>query len=422
MRRLLPIYFLALLFTSNSPAQWVIRNSGTPAELKDVVMLDSLTAIAVGNWGTLLKTTNAGLTWVPKPGGGFNWNAVAFANPFRGIVVGESHIAKTTTDGGETWSNFNAGGSGDMLAAAFMGDAGIFIGTATGQITYSTDQGLAWNIFPLDENPRSIHFTRTALVSYNGHVLTSRTIFKTVNSGETWTFQPLPIPNSGLALGAAKTLSGTSLIVGLDVTTDVHPIILRQALTDSGWLYMSFETSFPGVFPRDVAAAGPFTAYACGTNGLTLKTTDDGLSWNRIPTTTTRSLNAIHFYNERRGFAVGEMGMILFTANGGIATDVRPDLSFPQGISLSQNYPNPFNPATEIQFTISSSGKDKAGTNTTLKVFDLNGCEVASLVNERLASGTYRRIFNGEGLPTGVYFYTLESGGFRETRKLLLLK
>ncbi len=85
--------------------------------------------------------------------------------------------------------------------------------------------------------------------------------------------------------------------------------------------------------------------------------------------------------------------------------------------SLSQNYPNPFNPATVIRYNIPSSG------HVTLKVLNLLGEEVVSLVNDVRAAGKYEARFDGRLLPSGVYFYRISApGGFTEIRKMVLLK
>jgi len=84
--------------------------------------------------------------------------------------------------------------------------------------------------------------------------------------------------------------------------------------------------------------------------------------------------------------------------------------------SLSQNYPNPFNPTTTISYTIPKNGL------VTLKVYDVLGTEVAELVNEVKEAGNYSVTFNASELPSGIYFYTLTSGNFMATKKLILLK
>ncbi len=83
---------------------------------------------------------------------------------------------------------------------------------------------------------------------------------------------------------------------------------------------------------------------------------------------------------------------------------------------LEQNYPNPFNPATSIKFRLNSSDF------TTLKVYDILGREVNTLINAELEAGIYRFRFDGSNLPSGVYFYQLLSGNIVEARKMVLTK
>jgi hypothetical protein len=90
--------------------------------------------------------------------------------------------------------------------------------------------------------------------------------------------------------------------------------------------------------------------------------------------------------------------------------------SVPQGYTLSQNYPNPFNPSTTIDFTLPASGF------VSLKVYDVLGREVMTLINEVKPAGTYRATFDGWNLPSGTYFYALKAGSFSEVKKMTLLK
>jgi hypothetical protein len=100
----------------------------------------------------------------------------------------------------------------------------------------------------------------------------------------------------------------------------------------------------------------------------------------------------------------------------------------PHGFSLSQNYPNPFNPTTKIRFSLPSSGPANAkgrvgeGSHVLLKVCDLLGREVATLINEVLPSGEYEREFTAQNLASGVYIYHLTVGSMSESRTMMLLK
>jgi hypothetical protein len=88
---------------------------------------------------------------------------------------------------------------------------------------------------------------------------------------------------------------------------------------------------------------------------------------------------------------------------------------------LSQNFPNPFNPSTKIEFTIPSNVRGEM-SNVSLKIYDVLGNEVTTLVNENKPEGTYEVDFNGVGLTSGIYYYRLESEGFVQTKKMILLK
>ena len=83
---------------------------------------------------------------------------------------------------------------------------------------------------------------------------------------------------------------------------------------------------------------------------------------------------------------------------------------------LGQNYPNPFNPITHIRFNIPETG------NTKLTVYNMMGEAVANLVNGVVSAGGHTVSWNAANMPTGVYFYRMESGNFTQTRKLLLVK
>jgi hypothetical protein len=88
----------------------------------------------------------------------------------------------------------------------------------------------------------------------------------------------------------------------------------------------------------------------------------------------------------------------------------------PGVFALEQNYPNPFNPITIINFQL------PIVNFVTLKIYDILGREVTTLVSEKLSPGTYNAEWNASGFASGVYFYRLQAGDFVETKKLLLLR
>jgi hypothetical protein len=103
--------------------------------------------------------------------------------------------------------------------------------------------------------------------------------------------------------------------------------------------------------------------------------------------------------------------------NGSLITDVKDKTNLlPTQFSLSQNYPNPMNPSTTISFSLPSQ------SFVSLKIYDVLGREVATIVSEELPAGTYSRQWNAGKMSSGVYFYRLQAGSFTQTKRLVLLK
>ena len=99
-----------------------------------------------------------------------------------------------------------------------------------------------------------------------------------------------------------------------------------------------------------------------------------------------------------------------------VVTNLGEVISKPEEFRLYNNYPNPFNPSTTIRYSIPEA------SFTTLKIYNSLGKEVAALVNETKSAGTYEVEFNASYLPGGIYFYTIQAGSFKETKKMILLK
>jgi len=95
---------------------------------------------------------------------------------------------------------------------------------------------------------------------------------------------------------------------------------------------------------------------------------------------------------------------------------VEDEISLPTEFSLEQNYPNPFNPSTKINYSVPQT------SNVVIKVYDILGSEIETLVNEEKPTGTYELTWYAENLPSGVYFYRLKAGEFLGTKKMILLR
>lgn len=102
--------------------------------------------------------------------------------------------------------------------------------------------------------------------------------------------------------------------------------------------------------------------------------------------------------------------------SGPLGTDVRVGEGIPSEFALRQNFPNPFNPSTFIEYQVA------ADAFVSLKVYNVLGQEVATLVQERKQPGTYRTVWNAGGVPSGAYFYRMQSGAFTATGRMMLIK
>lgn len=117
-------------------------------------------------------------------------------------------------------------------------------------------------------------------------------------------------------------------------------------------------------------------------------------------------------------------GCILSGIIHGTLTSVKDEKTLPNEFSISQNFPNPFNPSTNIQYAIGSPENGTRQQFVTLKVYDVLGNEIVTLVNEEKEPGIYNVEFRTDNreLPSGVYFYRIEAGSFRETKKMVLMR
>jgi len=154
-----------------------------------------------------------------------------------------------------------------------------------------------------------------------------------------------------------------------------------------------------------------------GESGFMLTTTDGGINWLEQTKRTPYQLYSTYFISEDVGWATGTAGIILKTTNGGISFVEEEEIDeIPTDYNLSHNYPNPFNPSTKIKYSVSLR------SNVVVKVFDILGNEIETLVNEEKQTGTYEITWYAESLPSGIYFYRLQAGNFVETKKMVLMK
>jgi photosystem II stability/assembly factor-like uncharacterized protein len=361
------IYNDGVFVSSDNGVTWIPKNSGIALGGDRSIMsfLVSGNNIFAGAFTGLYLSTNDGNTWVKQANTNFQTGYVSSLK-----VIGNSIFAgikytkgvQVSTDNGQSWTVINNGLTSLNINALEVNGSNLFAGTSAGGIFISTDNGASWNAV----NSGITNLNVTSLSLFNGNLYAGTQgagVFKSSNNGTSWT----------------------------PINTGISNLNILSLANDGIALYA-------GALAGDIFA-----------------TVNNGASWTirREGIVNTSILN------------IGVSGNYIFAGTQtGIWRRLQTELTgvtaaseeLPDKFSLSQNYPNPFNPNTVIKFRIKDS------RNVILKVYDLKGSEVITLINEKMKQGEYEVSFNGTGLSSGIYFYTLSAGDFRETKKMILLK
>jgi len=237
-------------------------------------------------------------------------------------------------------------------------------------------------------------------------------VFLSTNNGTNWTPASAGLTNPYLrSFGVSPNGAGSAhLLAGTASPPGLLNGIFRSTNNGESW---SMVLPSPGVNAFAVYDTNPF---AGADNGVFVST-NHGTSW----TAANSGLTSTAIYS----FAVSGTSLFAGTVGSGVwrrplsemitsVQHISPEL--PTRFALRQNYPNPFNPSTTLSFNIPHS------SFVILKVYNILGQEVRTLVNEKKDAGAHMVRFNAEGLPSGVYVYRIESAGHVASRKMLLLK
>ncbi len=400
---------LILLFIAlRCDAGWVQQTSGTNANLHSVVSSHGQvnTAWICGDNGTILFTSNGGAVWTLQNSGTVkNLYAICFMELSGGPVfaVGQDGIILRTTNDGTNWMMVPSPTSKtirDISDFNFIavGDSGLII--------KSTNQGLNWSV---SSNPVSQNLNAVCATFGYYAVGDNGTILKSFNAGLNW--QPL---NSG----TIQHIYGVPLFGSIDIAVGDNGLILRSTSSGNNWF--SQPSGFSGRLKSvEYSVNNTSRIYTCGADGKIMKTTNYGNVWGTQNTPTSEDLNSVFFYlDDNTGYACGNGGVILKTTDGGgsVTYSLGTRNLVPESASLEQNYPNPFNPMTWINFSVS----EKAFVQ--LKVFDIAGREVTTLVNGIREPGKYSLSFDASALPSGVYFCKLTADSYSSIKKMIMIK
>lgn len=393
--------------TSNSGVNWneLQYKFGIQKNLKSVDFINMNTGIAVGDSGTILKTTNGGMSWNSIPSGNtHNLKEVQMINANTGFVVGRNSTLLKTTDGGSSWN---------LIATPISHLYDVFFqnpntGTVTGTgIWRTTNGGANWLMQDPDNDTiqPDIYYRDDEYGIKAGGV-----VYTTTNAGTNWINQTI----QGDYYSVSYADANTGIMVGNHVLSGSNRI---RRTTNGTFVDGTPEIVLPTdkiIYGSDFVA--PSTFVLTGQGGVILKSTDRGLTWSQPTALTEYDLYDIEYVADSIGYVIGNNGTILSTIPGGTVGVVQGSTIVPQDFTLMQNYPNPFNPTTVINYQLPKN------SFVSFKVYDITGKLISELVNQNQSAGEYAVTFDGSILPSGVYFYKLETETFSETKKMALIK
>ncbi len=343
-------------------------------------------------YGALSSSTNGGVNWngpaVGPPGNGnastycFNMPYVVCVSNPTIIYAGGTSIYKSVNSGASWTGPYGSFGGGKVLSIAASSTgvdtvyAGILpVGSSIAGVYRSVNAGLAWvdisggmvpNRYPTRVYVNQFN-SKEVYVTFGGfgtaHVL------KSTNSGNNWINITSNLPDVPTHSVAVDPLYPQNIYVGNDLGVYVS--------INGGTSWSEFRAGMPYALVFDMTIVNASRKLRVTTHG-------NGIFERRL-------------YQNPLGISGNEY-------------------EIPKEYKLEQNYPNPFNPGTKINYSIPKAGL------ITLKVYDMLGKEVSTLVNENKNPGDYTIVFNGGNLSSGIYFYKLSSGDFTQTKKMLLIK
>jgi len=425
------IYILTLLifFSVKISAQWYQQNSGTTTNLTSIYFIDANTGWTCGSNGIILKTTNKGFDWFEQSS---NTTAglrdIQFVDQDNGWVYG-NNIILNSTDGGATWNTQYFPPQSYIIALQYVNlNTGWLVhkNTDTSFISKTNNGGITWSVqfHALNEYFGALYFLD---LNY-GWVASApnEKIFRTIDGGINW------VQHNGNVSGGPMCIKFVNQMTGWASSNSLGSYEISK--TADGGVNWSQQIWDSFKFINCISVTNSNICYAAGwqmfvppnqNEGFILNTTDGGANWDE-QYRDEGVLNSIFFVNDSLGWAVGNSGKILATESVTYVME-EDNLTNPKDFNLSQNFPNPFNPTTKIEFRITDFGF------VTLKVYDLLGREIATLINEEKPAGVYEVEFSATGgatgLPSGIYFYQLKAGPsigsgqvYIETKKMVFLK
>lgn len=424
------LFLLIITNISFSQNYWPSVTSPTTKGLNKCFFTDVLNGWAAGDTGTIIHTSNGGISWYIQDSNSlYNIKDLFFVNNSIGWAIANDQLSiKTylikTINGGVNWnSSVFFDSSKAFFSIYFLDSLNGFIGGWNASMYRTTNGGLTWTKATIDTGDFTaygiykfaFHNSSAIGLTSGGNRDAGGIICKTTDSGLNWNCAKI----SPVTLFDLKYVDANK-IVATGGEFDISTGLVRSFDSGTSWLidttFRYFGTAMSLAYRTRTEVwipSGPswLVSYDSASMG----------SWREIPSPYLQMIiNCALFIDSLHGWAVGNAGGIykFDTSLIGINSS---NSSVPFVFHLYQNYPNPFNPKTKIKFDIPSNGRRET-SNVKISIYDILGREIVTLVNQNLKPGSYEIEWDANNFPSGIYFYALMTNNFTETKKMVLIK
>lgn len=363
-------------------------------------------AVLVGEDGVIKETNDFGETWIEHNSGVTNTLYSNAHSADYGLAVGENGVILRNT-GGTSWEQVNSGVTVNLRDVEIVDETHAIICGDNGAVLISTDAGESWQQLNtgINHNLRDIDFYGSM-----GYIAgDAGTLLRSLDNGRSWSVVDMSF--IGANFSCLEVINSDKIYIAGENGSMIYTV--NGGLSWLAPVSGLYESNY-----NDIIFFDDNTGITVGDNGLLLRTTNGGYSWYGISipaAVLNKDLNSVAFANFTDGITVGDEGKKYKSTDGGISwselvQSASGDFSSGETLSkLKQNYPNPFNPATNITYRL------EMDAFVSLKVYDLLGREVRSLVNSFQKKGEYCVQFVSENLATGTYFYVLKTESNNKT-------
>ena len=358
-------------------------------------------------YGGIVKSNNGGITWIEKSS--ISSSSIYFSDINNGWAVGDSGSILKSIDNGETWVPKTSGTTNNLNSVQFCGsNLGMCVGNK-GTVLLSIDGGESWcsKSCGIIENLQSVSFTNSTsawVVGSNGIIM------ETTDLGNNWTSYDEVTPRNLNTVFFANENAGWAGGMGGAMFRYQNDILPVEFL------------SFTAKAKNNEIQLNWQTATEVNNSGFEILRQSKNTSWATQGFVeghgTSISLNSYSFIdNVPLGESKFRYKLKQIDTNGkySFSKEIEVEIA-PTNFAIYQNYPNPFNPITNIRYQLPEESK------VVIKIYDVLGAEVMTLLNENKEPGIYDVEFNAQSLSSGTYIYQINAGDFIGTKKMLLLK